>query len=600
MIVPMKKVTLLCLAAEQERTLQAVRRFGRLHVTPLQPPEGRDLEAMQLRRKRLRHALERLDRLKIEEAAEPTLSVDDLLRCLEKSDDQIDQAEEALAQLAAEQAAVEPFGVFDPLLVRELENREVYARLYKTRLGQTVPHVPDAVVQVFRTAKKSSWFAVISREPTEVDAEPVLLPDMNPEEAARWRASLEAERDRAEARIGECATARGVLRKVLTELEREIEYVEVRKGMAAHEPVSVLTGFCPAENEAPLREAAARHGWGLLIEKPGADDPVPTLLRNPKWVAPIKAAFDVIDVVPGYRELDVSALFLIFLSVFFAFIIGDAGYGLLFVALTLLGKYRFRDKPAARPGLNLLMIMSAATVLFGMLTGNYFGIPIERLPAPLKMLTNAYMTGWTGSGWDSDLAASHIMFICFTIAVVHLSIAHLWNLVRKINSPDAVINLGWFFCTCSLYAIVLELVLDVVLFAPVQAVKVPLLATGALLVMTGLLIKKSYIGIITLFLDVISNFVDIISYIRLYAVGAASLSVAQAFNEMAAGVGFEGFSALGAALILFAGHALNIILGAMGVMVHGIRLNTLEFSGHAGVEWAGIPFRPFKQEPELE
>jgi V/A-type H+-transporting ATPase subunit I len=111
----------------------------------------------------------------------------------------------------------------------------------------------------------------------------------------------------------------------------------------------------------------------------------------------------------------------------------------------------------------------------------------------------------------------------------------------------------------------------------------------------GLILTKSYIGLITLFLDVISNFVDIISYIRLYAVGAASLSVAQAFNEMALGVGFHGVAALGAALILFAGHGLNIILGAMGVMVHGIRLNTLEFSGHAGVEWAGIPFAPFKK-----
>jgi V/A-type H+-transporting ATPase subunit I len=145
---------------------------------------------------------------------------------------------------------------------------------------------------------------------------------------------------------------------------------------------------------------------------------------------------------------------------------------------------------------------------------------------------------------------------------------------------------------------VLELVLSVTLYPVVQTVKVPLLATGVVMVALGLLLRKSYIGIITLFLDVISNFVDIISYIRLYAVGAASLSVAQAFNEMALDVGFDGLSSLGAALILFAGHALNIILAAMGVMVHGIRLNTLEFSGHAGVEWGGIHYRPFQKKDE--
>jgi V/A-type H+-transporting ATPase subunit I len=107
--------------------------------------------------------------------------------------------------------------------------------------------------------------------------------------------------------------------------------------------------------------------------------------------------------------------------------------------------------------------------------------------------------------------------------------------------------------------------------------------------------SKSYFGLVTLALDVINNFVDIISYVRLYAVGAASLAIAQAFNGMALDMGFNGIGAIGAAFILFAGHALNIILGAMGVMVHGIRLNTLEFSGHAGVEWAGIHFNPFRK-----
>jgi V/A-type H+-transporting ATPase subunit I len=181
---------------------------------------------------------------------------------------------------------------------------------------------------------------------------------------------------------------------------------------------------------------------------------------------------------------------------------------------------------------------------------------------------------------------------------VHLSIAHLWNIVRKINSGQAFVDLGWLFCTWALYTVVLELVLDVTLFPFVKTANMPLLGIGVVSIIIGLLLTKSYIGIITLFLDVISNFVDIISYIRLYAVGAASLAVAQAFNEMALGVGFEGFASLGAALILFAGHGLNIILGAMGVMVHGIRLNTLEFSGHAGVEWAGIHFNPFRKNKE--
>jgi hypothetical protein len=32
----------------------------------------------------------------------------------------------------------------------------------------------------------------------------------------------------------------------------------------------------------------------------------------------------------------------------------------------------------------------------------------------------------------------------------------------------------------------------------------------------------------------------------------------------------------------------NIVLAVMGVMVHGIRLNTLEFASHLGLQWSGI------------
>ncbi len=53
-----------------------------------------------------------------------------------------------------------------------------------------------------------------------------------------------------------------------------------------------------------------------------------------------------------------------------------------------------------------------------------------------------------------------------------------------------------------------------------------------------------------------------------------------------------------AALCIFGGHILNIVLGAMAILVHGIRLNTLEFSGHAGVRWAGIAFKPFSKRAE--
>ena len=110
-------------------------------------------------------------------------------------------------------------------------------------------------------------------------------------------------------------------------------------------------------------------------------------------------------------------------------------------------------------------------------------------------------------------------------------------------------------------------------------------------------LKTEWFNHIMLPLNLISNFVDVVSYVRLFAVGMATYAVASAFNEMGMGMGTSSWMAkCGGAMIIFFGHLLNIMLAAMGVMVHGIRLNTLEFSGHLGMEWSGIKFKPFAKD----
>ena len=97
-------------------------------------------------------------------------------------------------------------------------------------------------------------------------------------------------------------------------------------------------------------------------------------------------------------------------------------------------------------------------------------------------------------------------------------------------------------------------------------------------------------------LDIISSFSDVVSYLRLFAVGYATVTVALSFNGMAGQLGFGSVvTSLISSLILFLGHSLNIILALMSVIVHGIRLNMLEFSGHLNMQWSGRPYAPFKE-----
>jgi len=107
-------------------------------------------------------------------------------------------------------------------------------------------------------------------------------------------------------------------------------------------------------------------------------------------------------------------------------------------------------------------------------------------------------------------------------------------------------------------------------------------------------LKTEWADHVMLPFDIIGNFADLVSYVRLFAVGSAGLAVAIAFNELAVGTGIDSVGgAIKASIILFLGHALNIILCLMSILVHGVRLNTLEFSGHIGLEWAGFKYEPF-------
>ena len=104
-------------------------------------------------------------------------------------------------------------------------------------------------------------------------------------------------------------------------------------------------------------------------------------------------------------------------------------------------------------------------------------------------------------------------------------------------------------------------------------------------------LKDEWVNHVMLPLTLMSNFGDILSYLRLFALSVAGVQLASAFNGMAS---FDSpVAVVLGLLILFAGHTLNIVLCAISVLVHGVRLNALEFSMHFGLEWAGWEYRPF-------
>ncbi len=583
MIVSMKKLWLICQKADRDTTLDQLAGLGVVHVSPVVPPEGSAIDAARDEAAAITHALGILPHEIPKEAPgiDHSLSALIVMRRIESYLVDRQKTESRMSDLKAEISRIENFGDFDPKRIASLAAAGITVKLVRYNAHKAPEFPASAQVHILSEHKSDTYAALISPEPFEVEGE--IEPPR--ESLAALRKHLhdcEARMVHIADHLSYMAVYRPLLEEHLTAASERHEMLSVSAGMGDTRDLVYLQGFCPADDVRAVNAEAVRSGWGLVVRDPDPEDDVPTLIRNPAWIRPIKAVFGMIGLLPGYREIDISAAFLLFFSVFFAMLIGDAGYGALFLVATLAVRAKARKAPAYP--FHLLIILSVCTIVWGALTGTYFGV--TSLPAPLKSLTLGWLTG--------DAAETNIMKLCFFIGALHLSVAHAWNALRILNSTKALAQLGWIALTWTMFLTACTMILG----EPFPRLGYGLLIGGISLVALFMAkpreLKTDWANHVMLPLDVISNFVDVVSYVRLFAVGSASLAVAAAFNEMALAKGIGSVGAgLGAALILLLGHLLNILLGAMGILVHGVRLNTLEFSGHIGMQWTGITFRPF-------
>jgi len=271
-----------------------------------------------------------------------------------------------------------------------------------------------------------------------------------------------------------------------------------------------------------------------------------------------------------------------------------AGAGLVF--------YRPLVRAAGKPSTHLLIIFGLVTLLWGILTANYFGI------TPLT-LTNAGHEGaaktlkalaplWREDGVE---ARNLIMQVSLLVGCLHLVLAHLHRAVKLFPDVRAYAEMAWM-------AILIDMLVLIWYLMFIGADKIPAVVGLVLLVSFAAVswfsepqknpVKRVLIGLASSILPLLGTFSDIMSYIRLFAVGLASYYIADAFNGLGARVAGSATWIAGAPIVIF-GHVLNIGLAAIAIFAHGVRLNMLEFSNNVGVKWAGYAYRPFTKDKEI-
>ena len=598
MIVQMKKLTLLCVAHDRGATLDALRGLGVLHVKPVVAPVGAGLDVAREKAAGLRRLLEAIPTAP---DAQPTGR--DAWTVVSDTGDLLDERKdwrERLDFLQAEVDRLAPFGAFDPLAVKKLADKGVVLKLYRASAKATLPLPEGVVAQKMGTLKKDAYWALIGRAPFDwAGAEEQKMPeDISPDELRKEMDRLRGALEKSAAELKAAAGDRALLEGLLTEAEGEVHLQEVRAGMGATEAIAFVQGFVPAADVGKVQAEAATRGWGLLVEEPGPQDDVPVKLSPPRWATPIKAVFQGIDILPAYHEADVSAVFMLFFSLFFAMIIGDAGYGAIFIGLTLWAR-----KKLPTDAFRLLLTTSAATIVWGLVTGTVFGISPEILArAGFDKIQIPFLT-------DPVKAAPNVMGLCFLIGAVHITVGHLWNVAELVRAKKlkALEQFGWVLTTWFMFFLADSMVLNgnMVGYLHLTDAQSALLwkglggamALGTALILLFMMppkeIKDGWFNLALLPLNLVGNFTDVVSYVRLYAVGTAGFAVANAFNTMIFAGDKPWWGLLLGAVFAFLAHTLNVLLCVMGVLVHGIRLNTLEFSNHKGITWSGSAYRPF-------
>ena len=590
MIVKMKKITLLISGKHINSALGHLRGLGLMHIKHMREPAADAISTWKNKLGLLNRALNLLGDSKIESKDLDKHHIPFYTKEVIILNRKKHELENRLKSFQDKQIWFKEWGDISANSLADLREAGVFVKLYVGSKKDLKQLPGDKLIYTLGKIKGRFYLAAfLNSQEESLSLEEVEIPQENLRSLQRKLTVAQRESEEINKELGKAATYKKQFIEYRREILKKIEFYKVQFGASFQEEICCIQGFCPVEAVSEINKAAKSQGWATVDQEPDEDEDVPTLIRNPGWVEIIKPIFNFIGTIPGYKEYDISCWFLIFFSIFFAMLVGDAGYGLLFLVITFFLQRKL--KKAEQNIFFLLYLLSGATVVWGALTGTWFGSErIAQLPF-LNSLVIDNINSFVGSN------QIFMIYLCFFIGAIHLTIAHGIRVFRFINSRLALSQLGWISIIWSVFFVAGKLVLN----KEVPAITLTLFLVGAGLVILFSYPKKNIfkgalLSLADLPLKVISSFSDVVSYLRLFAVGYATVAVAMAFNSMALGSGINSiFSGLMAALILFLGHALNILLALMAVIVHGVRLNMLEFSGHLDMEWSGIKYEPFRE-----
>lgn len=365
-------------------------------------------------------------------------------------------------------------------------------------------------------------------------------------------------------------------------LRLEMEKAESPLKFGSTERTFVINGWVPTRRMEDVRKRLLEITSNRLYiecENVSPEEEAPILFHHPGIISPFRFFLELYS-LPKYGEIDPTFILFFTFPLFFGFMLGDIGYGLVTLALFLLLRSKLKS---GRALLDVLIIASIATVIFGFVFGEFFGLEIFEHPVFHR---------------SSIENMDNFIAIAVFMGILHIALGYIigfFNVLKSHGPVHAVSEkLSWLLVLPSFVYILISIDIlkgglgEVAMkIMPASTVVFAMLGIGVAL----LLKSEGFYAIIEL-PGLLSN---ILSYARLMAIGLASLLLAAVVNDMAGPMFASGpVGWLMGILLLLIGHLINILLGILGPFLHAIRLNYVEFFTKF-YQGGGMYYAPFGQ-----
>ncbi len=600
-IVELKKVSVFGLAREKEPALKALQRAGSMHLIPLKPRAGIGEESPSDRPEACLEALKYLrasGRRRHQVVDSTDFDVDSVVAEVLDNRQRVRDTVDLRDMLAKRIHDREPWGEFEFPDEDDLGGLRFWFYILPLSKKSALEAL-EVPWEIVHQDNLSAYVLVVSED----EPPAALLPVARIHTGGKSLRQLRRELEDTQIELDALYAERDSLTRWIWLLEQNIASAEDAAMLSYADSITrdgdatfILQGWVPTPRLDAVLGTAREMKLAVLVEQAASEDRPPTLLDNPETVA---GGADLVSFyqTPAYSAWDPSAIVLFSFSLFFAMILGDAGYGLLLGGLLGIFWKRMGQSDLGLRMRSLLTVITVLSIGYGVLVGSYFGVtpPADSLIGNLQIL---------------ELDDFNVMIrLSVIIGAAHVALANIMAARVRRRPRDRIVPLSWnlviagslflwlfgsgvdakAWVTIGCYALMIAGGLGVVCFGSDRKIETP---RDALMRFVGGLLSLT---------NVTKLFGDVLSYLRLFALGLASASLAITFNQLAAdaAAASPGAGLLLKILILTLGHGLNLALAIVSGVVHGLRLNFIEFFNW-GMGEEGYPFRPFeKKEIEL-